>query len=370
MEELLPDNSSDYAKEGSLAHEIAELKLRKQFIEPMGSRKFNSSLKKLQENTLYKEEMLKYTDTYMDYISQVVHSYASRPYVVVEKKLDYSKYAPDGFGTGDAIIIGGNTLYVIDLKYGQGVAVSATENPQMMLYALGAYEEYSLLYSITTVKMTVVQPRRDSISEYEMPIQALLEWGESIKPIAKKAFDGVGECVPGAYCSDGFCRAKAICRKRADFNLGLEQYKQMKPPLISNEEVGEILVRAQNLAAWAKNIAEYALSECLKGNDILGWKIVHGRGDRKFTNQDEAFKLLTTNGYDETMLYERKPLTLPAIETLLGKSKFNELLSEKIVQPPGKPTLVPLSDKRESITRVSAEDDFKKLGVIENECNC
>ena len=363
----MPDSTSDYAKEGSLAHEIAELKLRKQFTDPMGTRSFNSRLKKLQEKPLYQEEMLKHTDAYMDYISQIVHSYASRPYVAVEKKLNYSSYAPEGFGTGDTIVIGGNTLYVVDFKYGQGVAVSAKDNSQMKLYALGAYSEYSFLYSISSVKVVIVQPRRDSISEYEMPIEDLLEWGESIKPIAQKAFDGVGDFVPGDHCSNGFCRAKALCRARSEFNLKLEDHKQMKPPLISNAEVGEILLRAQNLASWAKDITNYALAECIKGSDVPGWKAVNGRSTRQFTNQDEVFKVLTGNGIAEVMLYERKPITLTATEELLGKAKFKELLSEHVTQPPGKPTLVPLGDKREAITRASAEDDFKNNGGNENE---
>jgi hypothetical protein len=358
QEEVLPDSTSEYAQEGTLAHEIAELKLRKHFTEPMGPRKFNNALKKLEEKPLYQDEMLRHTDTYKDYVSQVVYSYASPPYVAIEKKLDYSNYAPEGFGTGDTIVIGGNTLYVIDFKYGKGVPVSAHENSQMKLYALGAYSEYSFLYAISTVKMVIVQPRLDNISEYELSIADLLAWGESIKPIAQKAFNGEGEFLSGDHCK--FCRARAQCRARSDFNLSLEEFRQMKPPLISNEEVGQILIRAQNLAAWVTHLEEYALAECLKGNDIPGWKAVNGRSTRQFVDQDEAFRVLMKNGTEEAMLYERKPLTLTATEALLGKAKFKELLSAHVTQPPGKPALAPLSDKREAITRISAEEDFSK----------
>jgi len=356
LEETLPEESSVYADEGSLAHQIAELKLRKHFTEPMGTRTFNSKMKKLQENPLYQDEMQKHTDTYKDYLSSIVHGFAFPPYIAIEKRLDYSTYAPDGFGTGDAVVIGGNTLHVVDFKYGQGVPVSAEDNPQMKLYALGAYLYSLLTFSIKTVKLAIVQPRRDSLSEFELSIEELLSWGESIKPIAQKAFAGEGDFIAGEHCK--FCRAKAKCRGRAEQNLVLANYKMVKPPTISNEEVGAILSQAQDLAAWAEALEKYALAECLKGNEIPGWKAIHGRSTRSFTSSDQAFKVLIANGTPETMLYERKPLTLTAVEDLLGKNKFKELLSEHVITPPGKPALAPESDKREAIKRSSAAEDF------------
>lgn len=360
LEETLPEEESDYAKEGSLAHEIAELKLRKYCIEPMGARTYNSRLKKLQKKPFYQEEMLKHTDTYLDYIKGIVLSFNSNPYVAAEKKLNYSAYAPEGFGTGDCIVIAGNILHIFDFKYGKGVPVSAYENPQMKLYALGAYVEYGFLYPITTVKMAIIQPRLDSISEYEISIQELLKWGESIKPIAQKAFKGEGEFVPGEHCT--FCRAKAQCRARAEHYSELEGFNYMKPPLISNEEVGNILVKAEKLAAWVKHLEAYALAELLKGNDIKGWKAVHGRATRQFKDMVAAFNILKTNGTDETMLYERKPLTLTEVEKLVGKSKFKELLSEFVDTTPGKPTLALLDDKREPIKNMSAKEIFSNEG--------
>lgn len=357
LEEKIPESSSKYADEGSLAHEIAELKLRKYCIESMGARSFNAKIKKFKENPLFQEEMLKHTDSYQDYIAGVLHGFSSPPYVAAEKKIDYSSYAPEGFGTGDCIIIGGNILHIIDFKYGKGVPVSAKDNPQMKLYALGAYTEYSFLYPIDTVKMTIIQPRLDnSISEDSLSIEELLKWGESIKPIAKLAFNGEGEYVPGEYCR--FCRAKALCRARADHYLGLEEFHKMKPPLISKEEVGEILRRAQELSAWVKSLEEFALSECLQGNEVTGWKLVEGRAVRQFINQDEAFKVLIDNGFEETMLYERKPLTLSETEKLVGKAKFKELLSNYIHTPPGKPTLALSEDKREPFKRMTAAEVF------------
>lgn len=357
LEENLPESKSDFAEEGSLAHDIAELKLRKYCIEPMGTRSFNAKIKKFKEKALFQEEMLKHTDTYLDYIAGILHGFSSPPYVAAEKRIDYSSYAPEGFGTGDCIIIGGNILHIIDFKYGKGVSVSAKDNPQMMLYALGAYTEYSFLYPIDTVKMTIIQPRLDSISEDSKTIEELLIWGEGIKPIAKMAFNGEGECSPGEHCR--FCRAKALCRARADHYLSLEEFHKMKPPLISKEEVGQILMRAQELSAWVKNLEEYALSECLQGNVVEGWKVVEGRAVRQFISQDEAFNVLVANGFEETMLYERKPLTLTETEKLVGKARFKELLASYIHTPPGKPTLVLEADKRESYKRITAAEDFK-----------
>lgn len=357
LEDTFPDSASDYAKEGTLAHEVAELKLRKYFVEPIGARTFNSRIKKFKQNTLWQDEIMRHTDTYLEYVQAICHQFNTKPYVAIEKKLNYTAYAPEGFGTGDCIVIGGSTLYVIDFKYGKGVLVSAEENPQMKLYALGAYLEYSFLYSIKTVKLVVVQPRLDNISEYELSLADLLEWGETIKPIAEKAFKGEGEFNPGDHCR--FCRAKSVCRARTDFNMSLEEYNMMKPPLISDEEVGQILEKAQNLAKWANDLEEYALKVCLEGGAIPGWKAVEGRSSRKFTSTDEAFGVLIADGTAETMLYERKPLTLTKVEELLGKKKFNELVGTYVHKAPGKPTLAPSNDKREAIKRRSAEDDFK-----------
>ena len=368
LEETLPEQKSEYAEEGSLAHEICDLKLRKAFVEPMGLRTFNNRLKKLQEKPLYQDEMLRHADSYLDYISGVVHGYTAPPYIAIEKRIDFSSIVPQGFGTGDCIIIGGDTLYVIDFKYGKGVPVSAANNPQMMLYALGAYDAYSILYNVQRVEMVIVQPRLDSVSEYGMSIEDLLAWGDSVKVIAKTAYAGEGEFVSGEHCR--FCRAKALCRARSEFNTSLEGFNQMKPPLISNDEVGQILVRAQHLAKWVADLEEYALAALIRGEDIKGWKAVEGRSVRQFTDSDAAFELLKANGTEEAMLYERKPLTLAGVEKLVGKAKFTEQLGAFVIVPPGKPTLAVESDKREALKRRSAEEDFKNInenGGNENE---
>lgn len=358
LEQQFPDTTSEYAKEGSLAHSIAELKCRKQFVEPISTKKFNSEMKKLQANPLYKDEMLQHTDTYVDYISSTIHSFDAPPYVTFEKRLDLTAYVPESFGTADCVIIGNKKMHVIDFKYGQGVPVSAERNKQMMLYALGAYAEYGFLYPIEAVKLSIVQPRLDDISEFEITIGALLGWGISIKDTAVKAFNGEGDYVQGEHCK--FCRAKSLCRARAEFNIGLEEFNCMKPPLISNEEVGQILEKAQYLAKWVKDLEDYALSACLNGETIPGWKAVEGRSNRAFTDIDKAFEVLKQNGIEEAMLYERKPITLTAVETLITKKKFSELLKDYVDKPAGKPALAPEKDKREAITnKITAEEAFK-----------
>lgn len=359
LEEQLPEKRSEYADEGTLAHEIAELKLRKYYIEPMPKSTFTRRLNKLKKHELFQEEMLKHTDTYLEYLQSITLSFSSKPYVAVEKRVDYSAYAPEGFGTCDFIIIHREDLYVTDFKYGKGVPVSAENNPQMKLYALGAYLEYSLLYPIKQVHLAIVQPRLDSISEWSLSIDELLAWGEEIKPIAQKAFNGEGEFVPGEHCK--FCRAKAQCRARANEFLALEDFGLKDPQLLSDAEIGQILEKAMDLESWVKALKDYALGETLKGKEIPGWKAVEGRGQRNFVDIEKAFEHLKANGIDEAMLYERVPLTVSKLEKQLGKKQFKELLEEPgfIEKTPGKPTLVPISDKRPPIVNISPEEDFK-----------
>lgn len=356
LEEQFPDSTSIYAEEGTLAHEIAELKLRKHFTEPMSQRTFNTRLNKMKKHDLYQEEMLKHTDTYLEYLQGISIGLSSAPYVAVEKRINYSSYAPEGFGTVDCLIIGSDTLYVTDFKYGKGVAVSAEDNPQMKLYALGAWLEYSFLYPIKTVKLAIIQPRLNSISEFEISLEDLLAWGESIKPLAEKAFKGEGDFVPGEHCK--FCRAKAQCRARAEEFSALADFVSLKPPLLTDAEVGQMLERGQHVESWIKALKEYALGQCLKGNEIAGWKAVEGRGSRDYVDMDKAFAHLKENGIDEALLYDRVPLTVAKIEKVLKKKEFDSLLVESglVVKSVGKPTLAPAGDKRKSVSPDAAAD--------------
>ena len=372
LEDGFPDTGSEYAAEGTLAHAIAELKVRKKFIEPMGPRTFNTRMNKLKKDPSYNDEMQGCTDEYLDYISKIYMQYPSKPYITVERKLDLSRYAPEGFGTADCIIICGNTMHVIDFKYGKGVPVEAEDNPQLKLYGLGSLEEYRLFYDIKNIMLTIFQPRADgeTAKEWNIERDKLVDWGIfKVKPAAIAAFNGEGDYVPGDWCR--FCRAKAKCRARAGANTALEDFAGInapsktesgvfpKPPLLTDDEVGTVLKKAIDLEKWASDLKDYALSAVLEGKKIPGWKAVEGRSRRTFDDTEKAFKDIETAGYDEAILYERKPLTLAAIEKVVGKVKFAEIVGSHIVTPPGKPTLVEESDNRPPYS--SAVNDFKDV---------
>ena len=358
LAEQFTEKTSEHAEEGTLAHEIAELKLSK-LVNPISKSEYNEKLAELKKRKLYHPEMLGHTDVYFDHVNNLTMSFPISPFITIEKRVDFSTYVPEGFGTSDCIVISGNVLYVVDFKYGKGVPVLAENNPQAMLYGLGAYETYKSLYDIKKVVMTIVQPRLNNISSWAVPIEGLLAWGESIKPVAQMAWNGQGEFKAGEkQCR--FCPAKATCKARADLYSPMIDFKDIKKPeLLSNDEVGELLVKAQGLDKWLKSLQEYALSECLKGNEIKGWKAVEGRGSRSYTDIDQAFAYLQANGIDEAMLYEKVPLTAPKLEKTLGKKDFIALASNYVVKSPGKPTLALETDKRAPFN--SAQADFKNL---------
>lgn len=363
-EEAFPDKGSAYAAEGTLAHSVAELKLRKYAIEPMSQRTYHTRLNKLKKHELWQNEMEDHTETYLDYIKSIALKEAVMPHIAAETKLDLSNYAPDCFGTADCLIMTGNTLHVIDFKYGKGVPVSAENNPQMMLYALGALAKYVLIYKFSKVVMTIVQPRLNNISAFELPTAELLTWGDSVKAIATEAFNGPGEFKPGEHCK--FCRGKLQCKARNDYYADMKELPKSAPlNQITLEEIARYLPIADALKNWAEDLKEYALSCCLDGKNIPGYKAVEGRGKREFTSLDDAFKVLMANSIDEAMLYNRVPLTLAQAEKVVGPKKFGELLSEFIIKVPGKPTLASESDKRPAIGLMPvAENLFKKIGGI------
>lgn len=362
LEQGFPDTTSEAAREGTLAHELAEMKVRNYFYTvDFGKRKMNSAIKKLKEQELWKEEMLGYTDDYLDYIKQTALALTSKPYVAIEKRVDFSTWVPEGFGTADCLMVSGDTLIVIDFKYGKGVPVSAEENPQMMLYALGAYDAYRLLYSIKKIRLAIVQPRLpDGVTECELSLEKLLGFGEHVKNRAELAHKGAGEFTPSESACR-FCRARAQCRARAEENVRLAFMVDKKPPLISNREIGDYLKQGGDVAKWLDDLQKYALSECLAGNEVPGWKAVEGRGIRAWTDMEEAFDKLTESGVPEELLWERKPLTLAQVEGTIGKKDFAECVGAMVIKNPGKPTLVQESDKREAITnKVTAAEAFKE----------
>lgn len=361
LESTLPDSESEAAKKGTLAHEMAELKLRKYFVEPMGPQKFAAKMRKFKADPLYEPDIDMNTNLYLEYVQQVVHGFSSPPYIAIERRVDYSSYVPEGFGTGDCIVIGGKQLHIVDYKNGKGKPVEAENNPQMKLYALGALRAYFMLYDIETVHMAIVQPNVwDKPSEWSISAADLLAWGESIKLIAQQAFNGEGEYVVGDHC--GFCRAKETCRARVEQFFAAGEKAPLKPPLIGWDEVGEVLQKAEGIVSWYIALKEAALAEVLKGGDVTGWKAVEGRGSRQFTDIDTAFSHLQSNGIDEALLYERKPITAAAVEKVLGKKQYKELLEDPghVIKKSGAPTLVPLGDKRPAISdQIKPEDVFK-----------
>ena len=343
----IPDITTEYAKEGTDAHELAEYKVN----QLLGIKADNPT-----ENLdYYNQEMEDCTDSYAQYISEQMSQYSS-PVVMVEQRLDFSRYVPGGFGTGDCIIVADDVLTVIDFKYGKGVAVEAEYNPQMMLYALGALEMFSILYDINEVKMVIFQPRIENISEFSMPVSDLMNWAENeLRPKAELAAKGEGEFCAGEHCR--FCKVKATCRKRAEYNLAIAKYDFAPPDMLEDSEIEMILERADALTAWAADVKEYALSEALKGRKWNGYKVVEGRSNRKYTNEKAVVSAVKAAGKDPYS--EPKILGITEMTKLLGgRKKFEELLSKYVYKPQGKPTLVPVSDKRKEWS--SAENDFQE----------
>lgn len=362
LEEQFPDTTSEAAEEGTLAHELAELKLRNYFqTMDFGKTKFTRAVNKLKKEKLWNDEMVGYTDEYLDYVKSVAMGFKNMPSVIIEKRVDFSAYVPDGFGTADCILIGGGVIHVIDFKYGKGVPVSAEGNPQLALYALGAYEAYKILYPIERAEFHIVQPRvADGISQWGCPASELLAFGNYARQRAELAVKGEGDFHPDEKTCR-FCRAKGKCRARADENVKLAFAVGKKPPLISNEEMGEYLKQGSDVAKWLGDLQECALKECLAGKDVPGWKAVEGRGSRDWTDMDEAFSRLQEKGFQEAVLYERRPLSLAQVEKIVGKKDFAEFVGEFVVKNPGKPALVPAADKRPAITnKVTAEEAFKE----------
>lgn len=358
--EQFPDTTSEAAAEGTLAHEIAELRLRKYFVEPISQTAFTRRLNKLKKKEFYQDEMLRHTEDYLNYIKEIALKFDQKPHVAVEKKVDFSAYAPEGFGTVDCLMIHSSTLYVIDFKYGRNKAVDANETVQLRLYALGAMQEYSFLYSIKDVVMVVFQPRNPiGTTECRMSAEELKEWGESITDRAQAAFDGEGELLPGAHC--GFCPAKPICRAQAEQFDRVESNIDRDPKTLGDDEKAYYLQNADAVISWLKSLKEHSLSVLLQGGSIPGYKLVEGRKGRGYTDQDAAFQFLQEKGISEALLYDRVPLTLPKVEKAIGKKEYEELLVQGgyVKQLSGKPTLVPDSDKRSAIAVTpSAQEDF------------
>lgn len=351
--------SSSYADEGTLAHAIGELKLR-YVNDEISKRQLNAKMKPLLQNEYYCGEMEEATSYYADAVIEALEAAGEDAELMIEQQFSLDRWVPEGFGTSDAVVIGGGVIQVIDLKYGKGIKVDARNNPQLRLYGLGAANLFDSLYDFDTVRMTIIQPRLDHISTEELPLSELLAWAEDdVKPRAQMAMDGTDYTAVGDWCR--FCPAKAVCRKRAEYNLSIAKDDFKKPPLLSDEEIGEVLRRADELQHWVKDVGDYALEQALAGKQYDGWKLVEGRSVRKYADDLKVAEALKAAGYDEAMLYERKLYGISAMEKIVGKKRLTETLGDLIVKPAGKPVLVPESDKREAInTAEAAKADFTK----------
>lgn len=353
-EQMPPEGASSYAEEGTLAHAIAELKLRIATDRNVKA----AELKKLTKSPLWDGEMDEATDYYRDLVLEHLAGAGVSGELMIEQRVDFSEWVPGGFGTSDAVIVNDDVLEIIDLKYGKGVRVDAKDNSQMRLYALGAFEIFGDLYDFNKVTMTIVQPRLDHVSTEELTIDELLKWATDVVVPAANAAQGDNPATSaGDWCR--WCPARAVCRTRADHNLELAKYEFKGGDLLDDDEIAEILAKADELSKWAADVEAYALQQALDGKQYDGWKLVEGRSIRKYKDELKVAETLQAAGFDEAMLYERKLLGITAMEKLVGKKKLTETLGDLIEKPAGKPVLVPESDKREAINSAAgAAADF------------
>ena len=347
-----PDQNSSFAQEGTNAHAYCAYLLEKGL-----GRKSRDPTEDL---TYFNPEMQEAAEGYAAFVLEQAEDLKKTcpdTMVMVEQCLDYSRWVPEGFGTGDAVIVSDDVLHIIDMKYGVGVLVTASgedgkSNTQLLCYALGALDTFGMLYDIKNVRLTIYQPRRENVDTFELSREELLAWAEEVlKPKASLAYEGKGDFEAGPWCR--FCKVKATCRKRAEENLKLAQKDFEPPELLDNNEIAEILPQIDDLVTGADDVKKFALQEALKGKHFPGFKVVEGRSVRKYTDENAAAKAVSDAGYDP---YEKKILGITAMTKELGKVRFNELLGGLVYKPPGKPVLVPDSDKRPEYS--SAADDF------------
>lgn len=359
LEAGVEDSGSPYAAEGTLAHAYCAKKL-KEFLD-LPTEEEVAEIKSLHDE-YHSGEMDEYTDTYKVIVLEKFNGAKAKTadaQLLVETRLDFGEYVPEAFGTADAIIIADGVMEVIDFKYGKGVHVEAKDNPQMMIYALGAFDKFSFDYRIERVRMTIVQPRIDNLSEWEISISDLLQWANNVlTPAAKKAYTENGEQVPGKWCQ--FCKVKSSCKALAQKCIATVQ-KSQDPRLLKPEELAkDVLPELATVKTWLAGVEDYALEQALAGVKLPGWKVVEGRSNRKITDPDGAAAALNKAGYKTTEIYKPQELkTITELEKLAGKKQFNAICGEYIEKPQGKPTLAPESDKRPVFNSVA--EDFKDI---------
>lgn len=346
----MEDETTTFAAEGTAAHVLCEWKVRKALKMRAGRRPISD---------YWTDEMEEFTDDYRDFIMDLVGQarlHCKDPVTLIEQHLDFSCYVPDGFGTGDFLLVADQELNVVDFKYGRGVAVYADHNPQMMLYALGALNLFDCLYDIEQVTMTIFQPRLSNISTWTITAAELYQWAEEVlKPKAELAAKGEGEFISGSWCR--FCKARNSCRARAESFLELAKMEFQPPALLSDEEIAVVMEKADELSKWASDVFAYAQAEAIEnGKHFPGYKIVEGRSTRRFTDEKKVEAAAKNAGY--TDIYNKSLITLTAFEKLMGKETFKEVLGGFVTKPAGKLTLVPVGNKRPEVTVNTVNDEF------------
>lgn len=366
LEEMFGEKkTSVYAEEGTLAHELSELYLSRDTLQSITEDEFNARFEEIMANELFNEEMLDVVPIYTEYCSEQYNealTHDAAAIIEIEQKLDLTEYVPESFGTADCCILGSSVLEVIDLKYGKGVPVYATWNNQLMLYGLGALRKYSILYDIETVRLTIVQPRINNISSFEISVDELLDWADNtLRPKALDAFDGKGELEAGDWCK--FCSVKNRCRALYEKQLEIAKYEFKEPSLLTDEEVADVIARTPGLIEWANSVVEYAQERAINDNKHWpGYKLVEGSSRRKWVNEEKATEAIFARcpELSEDQIFNMKLQSITEIEKLIGKKKFAELLSDVVIKPQGKPTLVPENDKRPALGLEDAVNDFKE----------
>ena len=351
LEREFADRETVAAAEGTAAHALAEHKLKRRL-------KLRSERPVSPFDT---DEMETCTDDYADFVMEQVTKERRRDpntQVFIEQRLDFSCYVPEGFGTGDCLIVSRGRIHIIDLKYGQGLLVDSEENPQMMLYALAALKQYEEQYQIKKVKLTIFQPRRDNVSTWETTVAKLKKWAtKDLVPKAQKAFRGEGEYCPGEWCI--FCKAAVKCRARAEDKLRLAQSEFKMPPLLTDAEIESVLAKLPDIKKWADEIQEYALAKALAGKEWTGFKLVEGRSVRKYTDERAVVKAANDAGYHD--IYKKTLISITEMEKLMGKAEFSKVLGALVTKPQGKPTLVPDTDKRQAISVSNPKSEFSEI---------
>ena len=358
-ESQFPDEGSSFAAEGTFAHEVFEASMLMHLGRPVPV--LTQALADQFDNAELRDAVAAAVAVAIDRVDEA-HARCADPVVMVEQRLDFSQWVPEGFGTGDLVIVTDDLVEVLDYKHGKGVTVEAEDNSQMRLYGLGAYAELSHLYDIKRVRMTVLQPRKQNFSSEELTIEDLLAWAETVVvPAARLAWEGKGNPAPGPHCTEGFCRARFQCAARANQSLELAKAEfALRPPeLLTDEQIATVLAIGDQVAKWIGDVQSFALKQAESGHQIPGFKLVEGRSNRKYADQDAVAQALTSAGIPEAIIYERSLLGITAMEKVIGKKKFAELLDGLVVKPDGKPTLVPEGDKRPALaSAASAASDF------------